>query len=333
MKSKSEIENETKRLVKEGEWLLEKISLSSKAPETERDGSVAQLKDMLSEVKKEMQQKLSEFNEAADSCQRDITKIKSRISLAQKSEIIALQKMINAKNTELKFWLSQITLLERFFHNILIKIVLDPEQDVYKNLGGNNRAKGTVGEAIAGYVMSDIFTYPDCYLLSDSYEIVNGEKRHREINSEELAYKAAVDYFEKNPNQEYVLADRPFEGGDKCAVDVVIMLISREDAENGKKGNPCQSVYFVFEAKTDSSELTTKQKSPDYPQNQAARMYKNTLRYEARKQLGLDLLRAVQDDRVHYIFYKLITGTGQVQKIQEIKKPKKKLSYSKWLKF
>jgi hypothetical protein len=218
-------------------------------------------------------------------------------------------------------------------YKTLLKTVLDPNGGVYKALGGNNPAKGTVGEAIAGYVMKNIFPYPHCSLLSESYEIVNGEKRHREIHSEELAYKAAVDYFEKNPNQEYVLADRPFEGGDKCAVDVVIMLISREDAENGKKGNPCQSVYFVFEAKTDSSELTTKQKSPDYPQKQAEYMSTNKRKYKARKQLGLDLLRAVQDDRVHYIFYKLRTDTGELPDLQEIKKPKKKLSYSQWLKF
>jgi len=332
MKSQSEIENETKTLLNKGEYLLKNISLISKDNETDRDGSIVQLKEKLNEVKKEMAQKISDFDKAIGSCQRNISKIKSGISQVQGSEKIGLQKMINAQESEIGFLQLQITLLERFFQKILVKTVLDPNMALNKVLGGsgNNQVKGTIGEAISSYVMSQMFTYPGCYLLSESYEIVNREKRHSDINSEELAYRATVDYFEKHPSQEYVLADRPFEGGQKGSVDSVIMLISREDTENWKKGNPCKSVYFVFEAKADSSRLSESQKSSNYVKEQAARMY-NTTQYDSRKQLGSDLLKAVNEDRVHYISYNLDTQNSKVRKIQHILKPKANFRYSQWL--
>lgn len=167
-----------------------------------------------------------------------------------------------------------------------------------------NQTKGLLGEAVCSVLFEKIV--PNFYFLDGQ----KGEDLN--TSSEKITYKAAQDFFAQYQEYEYVVASRAFGGGQRCALDVVEMLISRKDVENWNKEKLSTAIYFVFEAKTDTSKLSKAQGQFSYVTKQASHMSRNTKKIEDRSQLGKDLIKAVANNRVIYIAYHLDTKSGKI---------------------
>lgn len=182
----------------------------------------------------------------------------------------------------------------------LVEAVLKAQEEhhAFSNL---RQAKGAIGESLSHTFFNAIL--PNFYFL-------NGQAQDVDTSSEKLAYKAAREFFSNNQECNYVIADRPFGGGAPYSVDLVQMLITRQDVENWEAKNQRTANYFVFEAKTDTSTLSKKQRKFSYVIEKASQM-SNNRPYRDRRQVGNELLNAVQDNRVIYIMFHLDTQSGR----------------------
>lgn len=183
-----------------------------------------------------------------------------------------------------------------------IEAVLKSQNDLqaFPNI---SQAKGAIGESLCHTLLEKIV--PKFYFVSGQV----GE--HIGISTEGLSYKVAEKFFSQNPEYEYAIADRPFGGGQPYSLDVVEMLISRKDVANWNKNQQSTAIYFVFESKTDSSKLSEAQGQFSYVVNKASYMSRNQ-KHEDRSQLGNDLIKAANSNRVIYLTYHLDTKTGKV---------------------
>jgi hypothetical protein len=166
--------------------------------------------------------------------------------------------------------------------------------------GTDNMRKGNIGEMLSSYILPELF--PDGWMLDNKDTIV----------SEEIAYGEARDFLIKHPDIQCVFVNREFSGGQSYAVDRVDMIITRQDLENWFSKWQSTARYLVFECKADSSKLTESQSHFNYVEKQAQYMSTNTRDLEDRKQLGKDLLAALQNNRVTYIHSHLSTSSGRL---------------------
>jgi hypothetical protein len=185
----------------------------------------------------------------------------------------------------------------------LIKTVLQAQSDFqpFQNL---NQAKGILGETVCSIPLQKLF--PTGYFL-------DGQKcENIDTISEELAYKSAHKFLSQHSNYEYAIVGRFFGGGQPYSLDVICMVINRKDVENWLH-EQSTATYFVFEAKTDSAQLSKAQSQFSYVQKQALHMFTNRNKIEDRSQLGQDLLKALSDHRVVYVTSHVGTESGKMR--------------------
>lgn len=242
----------------------------------------------------------SSLEKSLESDKKDLEKLKSDKKLAKTREG---QQMISSKISEIKFLKEQIQRLSKLEDDIKMF-----QKEVNKKI---KPLKGKVGEDAIAQLIKKVLSF-------------DGDIES--VSNEQDAYSLAQDFFQNNSTIERYPAIRNIPGGNSYKVDIMIMSISREDVANWQQGKPCKSIYLVFESKTDGSELTKIQARPDYPQRQAEYMsnyLKNHKALEIRKpdekeklawekieirrKAGNDLLKACQDDRVYYFYYKYDT--------------------------
>jgi hypothetical protein len=162
--------------------------------------------------------------------------------------------------------------------------------------------KGIMGEALSHLLISEFFQGAYC---------LDGQTGNIDTSSEEKAYTAARTYLNQHPEVEYVVASRPFGGGQPYSLDEVCMIINRQHIDAWFNDQQSKATYLVYESKTDSSALSEAQKQPSYVERQSAYMSRNK-KHEDRSQLGKDILTALQDGRVCYALFHLNTQSYEL---------------------
>lgn len=171
---------------------------------------------------------------------------------------------------------------------------------------GLNETKGVLGESLCHLVLEKLLPFPGAYFLDGQL----GETS--DTTTEDLAYQFAHKFLSQHPEYEFVVAGRPFGGGQAYSLDVVNMLIHRKDVENWLAQKQSTATYIAFECKTNSSRLSPDQKQFSYVKRQALRMFKNSNNIQDRSQLGQDLLQALNENRVFYIASHIETESGKI---------------------
>ncbi len=196
--------------------------------------------------------------------------------------------------------------LKNFEDGIFFKFIQSvlQVQNSFSAFPNLNQAKGALGESLCHIVLNELFQ--NIYFLDGQVGV------SMDTSSEELAYQAAHKFFTYHPKYEFAVASRPFGGGQPYSLDIVTMLINKSDVENWLRAKRSTATYFVFESKTDSARLSEKQRHFSYVKHQALYMFRNRNKIEDRSQLGKDLLKALDENRVLYVTSLIDLQTGNL---------------------
>jgi hypothetical protein len=169
---------------------------------------------------------------------------------------------------------------------------------------GLSEAKGVLGETLCHLVLAKFL--PIAYFLDSQVGT------SQETTTEDEAYQSAHRFLSQNPDYEFVIASRPFGGGQPYSLDVVNMIIHRRDVGNWLTQKHSTATYIAFECKTDSSRLSEDQKQFSYVKKQALRMFRNRSNIQDRSELGQDLLKALDENRVLYLASHIELESGKM---------------------